>query len=413
MKFKLVVLCIALITSVFSASAQESLRIWMTGGEGDTLTLQTAAADFTESTGIEVSVEPVGWGEAYARFLTAVTAGEGADMFAGGMSWGISLGDLGGLINLDEAYADEIDGILAGNNAEFVNAIIGVDCAVYGVPYDESIHVMYYMPGVLADAGINAAPTTWEELTEALEALEEAGLGGGGIGWGNAGWLSFQPFLAQAGGFWYTEDCSEADINSDEGLAALEFFTQLYDDYGFPQEQANVGVGFSTGELAIVIDGHWAAAGLNTSYPDLEGQWAVSTLPAGPGDSGAAFIGGKMVDIFSYSDNLDEAWQFVNWMQTRESADALAEQAYNLGGFHLPPQIGSYGVIRGEELGVHEVFAAQLADVTAPSHCPGWEETNAQINLVLQGVLFEGGDFEEALIDMADILDEGLDEYGR
>ena len=39
MKFKLVVLCIALITSVFSASAQEGLRIWMTGGEGDTLTL--------------------------------------------------------------------------------------------------------------------------------------------------------------------------------------------------------------------------------------------------------------------------------------------------------------------------------------------------------------------------------------
>ena len=96
MKFKLVVLCIALITSVFSASAQDGLCIWMTGGEGDTLTLQTAVADFTESTGIEVSVEPVGWGEAYARFLTAVNAGEGADLFAGGMSWGISLGDLGG-----------------------------------------------------------------------------------------------------------------------------------------------------------------------------------------------------------------------------------------------------------------------------------------------------------------------------
>ena len=81
-----------------------------------------------------------------------------------------------------------------------------------------------------------------------------------------------------------------------------------------------------------------------------------------------------MVGIFSYTDMLDEAWQFINWMQTRESADALAEQAYNLGGFHLPPQIGSYEVIRGEELGVHEVFAAQLADVTAPSHCPGWKK---------------------------------------
>ena len=162
MKYRLVVLCIVLIVGVLSASAQDELRIWMTGGEGDTLTLQTAVAGFTEATGINVSVEPVGWGEAYARFLTAVNAGEGADLFAGGMSWGISLGDLGGLINLDEAYADEIDGILDGNNAEFVNAIIGVDGAVYGVPYDESIHVMYYLPGVLAKAGIDAAPSTWE-----------------------------------------------------------------------------------------------------------------------------------------------------------------------------------------------------------------------------------------------------------
>ena len=412
MKLKIVLLCIALIASVFSASAQNEVTIWMTGGENDSLVLQSAVADFTEATGITVNVEPVGWGEAYTRFLTAVTAGEGADMFAGGMSWGISLGDLGGLVNLGEAYADEIDGILAGNNPAFVDAIIGVDGAVYGVPYDESIHVMYYLPGVLAEAGIDSAPTTWDELTDALVALEEAGLGGGGLGWGNAGWLGFQPFLVQAGGSWYEADCSEAAINSDEGLAALEFFTSLYDEYGFPQEQANVGVGFSTGELAIVIDGHWAAAGLNPSYPELEGQWATATLPVGPGGSGAAFIGGKMVGVFSYTDKLDESWQFINWLQTRESADAIAKQLYNLGGFHLPPQIDSYDLIRGEELGVHEVFAAQLEDVTNPSHCPGWEESNASVNQVLQAVLFEGGDFEEALIDMADILDAGLDEYG-
>jgi ABC-type glycerol-3-phosphate transport system substrate-binding protein len=412
MKLKLLVLIIVLAAGVFLASAQDELTIWMTGGENDSLVLQTAAAGFTESTGIAVKVEPVGWGEAYARFLTAVNAGEGADMFAGGMSWGISLGDLGGLINLDEAYADDIDDLLDGNNAEFVNAIIGTDGAVYGVPYDEAIHVMYYMPGVLAEAGIDSAPATWDELTEALDALAEAGLGGGGFGWGNAGWLGFQPFVAQAGGAWYTPDCSEAAINSDEGLAALEFFTLLYDEYGFPQEQANIGVGFSTGELAIGIDGSWAASGLNASYPELEGQWAVATLPMGPGGSGAAFIGGKMAGVFSYSDKLDQAWQFIQWLQTRDSADAIAEQAYNLGGIHLPPQINSYDVIRGEELGVHEVLAAQLEDVTAPPHCAGWEESGFDLNLVLQNVLFEGGDFEEALIEMADILDEALDEYG-
>ena len=105
MKLKMLVLIIFLVAGVFAANAQDEFTIWMTGGENDSLVLQTAAADFTETTGIAVNVEPVGWGEAYARFLTAINAGEGADMFAGGMSWGISLGDLGGLISLDEAFA--------------------------------------------------------------------------------------------------------------------------------------------------------------------------------------------------------------------------------------------------------------------------------------------------------------------
>ncbi len=106
------------------------------------------------STGIAVNVEAVGWSDAYSRYLTAVNSGSGADMFAGGMSWGISLGGVGGLVDLKSQFADQVSPLLDQNNPEFVNAIIGTDGAVYGVPYNQDVLLMYYLPDAFAQAGI-------------------------------------------------------------------------------------------------------------------------------------------------------------------------------------------------------------------------------------------------------------------
>lgn len=402
---------LAMMIPATSSAQDDGILFWITGDENSAAFLQAASELFTEETGIPVTVEAVGWGEAYARYLTSVNSGEGADMFAGGMSWGISLGDLGGLVDLSQAFPDEYQAVLDANNPAFVGAIVGVDGAVYGVPYNQDVQLMFYMPEALAEVGFDAPPVTWEELEAVLAALNEVGKTGG-IGWGNAGWIGFQPFLEQAGGSWYTDDCSASAINSEEGLAALEFFTALYDEYGFPQETADVGGGFSTGDLALVIEGEWAAPGINASYPDLEGHWAVATQPVGPAGNGAAFLGGSMAGIFSHSDKVDESWQFLQWLQTAEAQEAITEQAYNLSTLFLPPQPENDVFIRGDEA-VASVLAAQLKDVTAPPHCAGWEESNPEVNIILQTVLFEGGAFEDALLEMEDLLNTNLEYYGN
>ena len=91
------------------------------------------------------------------RYLTAVNSGTGSDMFAGGMSWGISLGGVGGLVDLKTQFPDDIQTVLDGNNPVFVSSIVGQDGKVYGVPYNQDVFLMYYLPDMLKQAGIDAA----------------------------------------------------------------------------------------------------------------------------------------------------------------------------------------------------------------------------------------------------------------
>lgn len=410
-KVLFILICLLLLGLIVPVSAQDkSITIWITGGDNEATALTNASEAFTAETGIKVNVEAVGWSDAQAKYLTAINSGSGADMFAGGMSWGISFGGVGGVVDLKTQFGDDIEALLAGNNPEFVNAIIGVDGAVYSVPYNQDVFLMYYLPDNLKKAGIENPPTTWEELTATLQALKDAGVGGLGIGWGNASWLGFQPFLAQAGGSWYTDDCSAAAINSDEGMAALEYFTSLYADFGVPQDGSDAS-GLNTGSISILFDGEWVAPGMDTSYPDLAGKWAVAPLPAGPAGNNDTFIGGKALSIFSYSPNVDEAWQFLQWLQTDEAQKAIVEQNFSFGQMHVPPQTENTQFIEGAPT-VNENVNLQLKNTTAPSHCPGWEESNADVNLAIQGVLFENGDYEEALASMEDTLNANLAEYG-
>ncbi|MEO8397183.1 MAG: extracellular solute-binding protein, partial [Chloroflexota bacterium] len=257
MKHKMIlfVVLIALFSLVLSVQAQDkSITIWVTGGDSDAVALKAAAAPFEASTGITVNVQAVDWGNAYSQYLTAVNSSSGADIYMGGMSWGISLGGVGGLVDLKKQFPEDIQGILDANNPAFINGIVGTDGAVYGVPYNQDVLLMYYLPDNLKKAGIDAVPTTWDEFTADVTALKTAGLGMAGMNWGNASWLGFQPYLAQAGGSWYTDDCSAAAINSDAGMKALEYYTSLYSDLGFPQEALDAS-GLNTGTLSILFDG--------------------------------------------------------------------------------------------------------------------------------------------------------------
>jgi len=402
----LLVIAVFSIPSLVTAQGGTTITVWFTGDEQQAASLQVAADAWGEQTGNTAVIEAVSWSDAYARALAAVSAGEGADILMGGMSWGISLGKIGGMVDLGATFPEEIAHIAEISNPGFYEAIVTPEGTVYGIPYNLDTYLMFYRPEALAAVGIDAVPTTWEELEAALEAGAR-----GGIGWGNASWLSFQNFLYQAGGRWYTDDCSAAAINSEEALTALEFYTRLYEEYGFPAEDVSAAAAFSNDEMDIVIDGEWTAMGINSSYPELEGTWSVAALPAGPTGRNTAFIGGKMMGIFSFSPNVETAFDFMMFLSTEEAAEIQTAAYFDVNQIFVPPQPAFGQYIRGSE-DINAALQDQLDDAAGPPNCPGWEESNADANLVLQSVLFEGMDFEDALAEIEDILNAGIEDYG-
>jgi multiple sugar transport system substrate-binding protein len=381
------------------------VTVWLTGDDTGAAILQKVADGWAEKTGNTVTVTAVGWGDAYAQSLAAVADGSGADIIIGGMSWGISLGNLGGMVDLGEKYPEEITKIGEQSNPAFFNATKTVDGKVYYVPFNLDTIVMYYKPEDFEAAGLEV-PATWDDV----EAASDAGLKGA-WSWGNSSWIGFQGILKQAGGDWYEADCSAAAINSEAGATALEYYVSLYDDFGFPAEQVVVADGLAT-DYSYLFSGEWEATGINNAHPELEGKWAVAPLPAGPTGSFNAFIGGKGAGIFSYSPNADAAFDLLTYLSTPEAQQQLAEVTMaDANSIHVPPQPENYQFIQGGD-NVKEALSKQLEDASGPANCPGWEESNADIDLILQSVLFEGTDFEDALIEMEDALNAGLEEYG-
>src|SRR5699024_154659 len=152
-----------------------SLTYWAsnqgTSLENDKEVLTPVLEKFTEESGIEVSLEVIGWADLQTRIQTAITSGQGPDVLNIGNTWGVSLQATGGLLELGDAEFESLSGrdryvpaALSTGGAE------GTDPSsipLYGLAYG-----MYYNVQMFEDAGIEP-PTTWEEMVEAAKALTD------------------------------------------------------------------------------------------------------------------------------------------------------------------------------------------------------------------------------------------------
>src|SRR5512145_3225405 len=133
MKHKIaLLLAVLMVVSMVGGNVQRSsaqdggkeILVWMTGGEVDAQIFQAAADLWAEQTGNTVTVEPIDWSSAHARMLTAAASGEGPDIITGGLSWGIEFGELGGMVDLNAGYPDDIAAMQESENAGMWSSIV-------------------------------------------------------------------------------------------------------------------------------------------------------------------------------------------------------------------------------------------------------------------------------------------------
>lgn len=385
-----------------------TVTVWMTGGDLDAQALKVAAGAWEQATGNTVVVEAIDWSSAHARILTAATSGEGPDLMTGGLSWGIEFGELGGMLDLNELYPDDIAAIKEADAPGIWSSIESVDGAVYGVPYDVTTMLFFSRPDLLEAQGLSV-PTNWDELLEVHEAVYEANGGEGGfvMGWGNTDWIGFSNYLWQAGGDWYDEQCNVI-IESDEAIEALDFIATLHDAGMTTDTAATVEAGLDSGLYPVASAGTWVVAGLDAGYPDMAGKWEVSKHPAGPTGNGTAFIGGRVIGIMEGSKNADAAFDFIKYLQTEDAQLALIDYVASQNQLWIPPQT-AFAHHAGLTDKIGEALESQLSDAKGPPNCPGWEAATSDITLQIQSVIFEGTDSRDALAEIAAIMEDNLE----
>ena len=207
--------------------------------------------------------------------------------------------------------------------------------AVYGLPQDSGPMALFYNEAIFKAAGIDEAPTTWEEFAEDAKKIHE---------WddsvyitndsGDAGFTT--SMIWQAGGHPFTTtDGTNVTIDfSDEGT---QEFTSMWDQLikddlispiaGWSNEWFQ---GLNQGKIASLITGAWMPGNLISGVEDTAGDWRVAPMPTYDGTAANAENGGSAQAVIKQTENPELAAAFLKWLNnSEESIDIFLES----GGF--------------------------------------------------------------------------------
>jgi ABC-type glycerol-3-phosphate transport system substrate-binding protein len=380
---------------------QVQLTMWLVGSETQARTINTLAEPFTQQTGVRVRCEAISWGEAHSKYLTAVAGGVQPDLGAMGLTWGIEFGQLGALVDLRQAYPEDVAAI---QQRTFPGLWSSIEQGhrVFGIPFDLSLELLYYRTDLIPEP-----PTTWEELTSLLGRLQQDGrrmL----IDWGSLSWIGYSSFLWQAGGDFYNAKQTKAVLDSPEAVRALEFFRDLYTRYDVPRTSVPIEQGFRTGDFPLALSGNWKIVSLAQGAPEIAGRWAIGLLPKGPSGKRTAFLGGRSIGLFAGSPHRDEAWAFLRYLfETPAVHVALYQEGLATYDAYLPPNMESWDVLPMEPA-MKAVLQQQAQDAKGPPAAVGWTESTHAVESAIQSVILQGADPKTQLKAADDVLDRNL-----
>jgi multiple sugar transport system substrate-binding protein len=217
----------------------------------------------------------------------------------------------GALLELDSYM--QADGVKA---EDFYPGLIGsfqMDGKTYGLPKDWSSLGMEYNTTAFSDAGISGAPTTWDELKSAAQALKDkAGEPRVVIPADIAREFAFH---YGAGAKVISDDGTKIVVNSPEAATALDFYYGLYRDELATTHQ-DVGADWPGDAMAkglgdLIFEGNWVFPFLQANAPDL--KYSIAEMPAGPAAK-ATLAFTVSFSAFAGTKQPEASWKVINYL---------------------------------------------------------------------------------------------------
>ena len=217
--------------------------------------------------------------------------------------------------------------------ADFQNFPLGrIDGHLVGIPIFSETNGLFYNKELLEGAGLEV-PKTMDEMKAAAEKIydpdeEIYGFAARGFSYFNTSTIS-QIFFSM-GAEWLDAE-GNANLDSPEAIAALEFYAGMLRDYGPPAPETldfyRPADLFAAGKVLFYTD----APNFITIFQDPEsskiiGKYDIARWPAGPGGS-VANIGGWLMCIGKFSENKEAAWYYILWNTSKNESLGLSMNA--------------------------------------------------------------------------------------
>jgi ABC-type glycerol-3-phosphate transport system substrate-binding protein len=162
-----------------------------------------------------------------------------------------------------------------------------------------------------------------------------------------------------------------------------------------------------TGDFPLAISGNWKIDSLRLTAPEINGKWSIALLPAGPTGKRTAFMGGRVMGIFSKSKNKQRAWEFIKFLFEPLVQIRLYEAARATQDSYLPSNMLSWDKLP-MEAEFKLILKTQGQDAKGPPSILGWDESTRFIEEAIQRVVLQGADAKKELAIAAEEIDKRI-----
>ncbi len=271
-----------------------------------------------------------------------------------------------------------------------------IDGKLYGVPFGSNCLALYYNTDMFKAAGIENAPTTWDELQSAAEKLTKDNVTG--IAFcslqNEEGTFNFMPWVWSTG-------VGSYDINSEGGKKALSFVKNLVDTGVMSKEcinwtQGDVMNQFISGNVAMMINGPWQIPTMKQEAPDL--NWDVALIPKDKeyasdlgGENYAVIAGGNeagALDFLGFATQQDQVSFMMNTMGYISADKEIAKTQFT-----------------SEDEKVYQKFIEQMDYTKARGPLADWPSVSDAISLAFNQVMTGAAQPDKAAEDAQATID--------
>lgn len=297
-------------------AAQTTLTLAAHYSDEEAAPLKPCLEQYAKETGVTVNYQQIAYGDYLQTVITSRIGGQAPDIYHLYNIWGPQMIENGVLA----APPDDVVSWIKDNYVQATVDTVTMSGQTWGIPTEVSNYMLVYNKKLLAEAGFDAPPATWDELVTMAEAItkrnDEGNIVQAGYSYGPSTATIVHPFLIMLyseGVNPFKDDFSGTNLTTPEAIDVLTKQVELYQK-GVTDRSIEVW-NFPSGTIGMMFMAPWYESTLREGFGD-EFENTVGVAPIPMGENWRSMQYAFFYGVDANSPNQEEAWKFLEWLNT-------------------------------------------------------------------------------------------------